>query len=56
MGADGSASYTSAGHPAVLVRERQGEFRELRSNSRPIGLLSDQRYAVDETRLKPGDT
>lgn len=54
--ADGSASYTSAGHPAVLVRDGDRKLHELKSNSRPIGMLPDQRYAVDETCLAPGDT
>jgi len=56
MESDGNASYTSAGHPAVLVRRRDGDLGELSSNSGPIGLLPDQRYVAEQVRLSPGET
>lgn len=53
---DGTASYASAGHPAVLVRGRNGDLSELRSNSGPIGIFPDQRYVAEQVRLSPGET
>jgi sigma-B regulation protein RsbU (phosphoserine phosphatase) len=55
IGEDGTAVYTSAGHPPALLRRRDGSLTELRSNSRPVGLFPDQPYQIDETRLAPGE-
>jgi len=56
VGRDGSASFTSAGHPAVLVRDPDGNLRELRSNSGPVGIFPEQRYVAEETRFSEGET
>jgi sigma-B regulation protein RsbU (phosphoserine phosphatase) len=56
LSADGKAKYCSAGHPPALVTGAKGQPRELVSNSRPVGLFRDQRFAVDETVLAPGET
>jgi serine phosphatase RsbU (regulator of sigma subunit) len=56
IGKDGTACYSSAGHPAVLIRGRDGCVRELRSNSGPVGLFPGQRYVAEPTRFSPGDT
>jgi serine phosphatase RsbU (regulator of sigma subunit) len=56
LGRDGSAEFVSAGHPPVLVRSRDKELRELRSNTLPIGMFPGHDYAVETTRLDRGDT
>ncbi len=53
---EGGLRFTSAGHPAGLIRGADGRVRELVSNSRPIGMFSGQRYQEDEDRLEPGET
>jgi sigma-B regulation protein RsbU (phosphoserine phosphatase) len=54
--ADGTAVFCSAGHPPALVIGLNGEQRELQPNSRPVGLFSGQRFAIDRTRIAPGET
>ncbi len=56
LSGDGSACYTSAGHPPVLLRKDNGRIEELSSNGLPIGMFPDRRYAAREIRLEPGDT
>ena len=53
---DGSACYTSAGHPPMLLRRENGQIEELPANGLPIGMFSGRRYTAKEVRLKPGDT
>ncbi len=56
LGADGTASYCSAGHLPALIRGAAGDLRELGSNSRPIGLFPGERFEVEQTRVAPGET
>jgi sigma-B regulation protein RsbU (phosphoserine phosphatase) len=56
MSGDGTACYTSTGHPPVLLRRGDGRIDELSSNGLPIGMFPDRRYTASETRLEPGDT
>ncbi len=53
---DGSACYTSAGHPPVLLRRGDGRIEALSSSGLPVGMFPDRRYAATETRLDPDDT
>ncbi len=56
LGADGTASYCSAGHLPALISGAAGDLRELGSNSRPIGLFPDESFKVEQARLAPGET
>jgi len=56
LSGDGSARYTSAGHPPVLLRRDDGRIEDLTSNGLPIGMFPDRRYSETEIRLDPGDT
>jgi sigma-B regulation protein RsbU (phosphoserine phosphatase) len=56
VGADGRASYCSAGHPPALVRRREGAIEELASLSRPLGLIPGSAYESRELNLGVGDT
>ena len=53
---DGSACYTSAGHPPVLLRREDGQIDELPSTGMPIGMFPDRQYTATEVQLKPADT
>ncbi len=56
LASDGSACYTSAGHPPVLLRRGDGRIEELSSVGLPIGMFPDRRYEAGAIRLDPGDT
>ncbi len=53
---DGSASFTSAGHPPVLVRRADGSVDELPSTGVPVGMFPGRRYMALKAQVKPGDT
>lgn len=56
LGPDGSAGFTSAGHPPVLVRKRGGGIVELPATGVPLGMFSGTRYSSEDLRVDPGDT
>ena len=48
-------TWVSAGHPPLMLR-RDGSVHDFGATGRPIGLLSDQRYASENALLAEGDT
>jgi sigma-B regulation protein RsbU (phosphoserine phosphatase) len=52
---DGRGVYSSAAHPATLLRRSGGEIEELRSLDRPMGLFADTTYRSRDIQLHPGD-
>ncbi len=53
---DGTACYTSAGHPPVMLRKHDGRLVELPSNGVPIGMFPGRRYMALKALIEPGDT
>ncbi|ANM29851.1 hypothetical protein ABI59_10075 [Acidobacteria bacterium Mor1] len=53
---DGTAAYTLAGHPPVLLRRADGTVDELSGGGLPIGMFPDSEYDVRKLQLAPGDT
>lgn len=53
---EGVGSYTSAGHPPLLWRRRDGRIEELPSTGLPIGMFPGLSYPARTVRLEPGDT
>jgi sigma-B regulation protein RsbU (phosphoserine phosphatase) len=56
MSSDGSACYTSAGHPPVLLRRRNARIEELPSTDIPLGMFENHRYSSRDLFIEPGDT
>jgi len=50
----GEMDYINAAHPGPFVRRSTGEFQQLKSNQRIIGILPTP-YFSNRTRLEPGD-
>lgn len=50
-----SLRYVSAAHPALLLRDVDGEVRALPTAGRPLGVFSHSTYDVHEQALHPGD-
>ncbi len=48
--------YSSAGHNPAILMCADGEISLLASTGLPLGLLPDNRYRAEVTRLGPGDT
>ncbi len=53
---DGTACYTSAGHPPIMVRKHDGRLVELPSNGVPIGMFPGRRYMAMKALIEQGDT
>jgi|GEM_PF-800574 len=51
----GGFTYSSAGHPAVMVKRSVGHVDMLNSGSFPIGVVIDGDYTLDQSHLAPGD-
>lgn len=56
LASDGSACYTSAGHPPVLLRRRNARIEELPSTDIPLGMFANHRYSSRDLFIEPGDT
>jgi sigma-B regulation protein RsbU (phosphoserine phosphatase) len=56
LSSDGSACYTSAGHPPVLLRRRNARIEELPSTDIPLGLFGNHAYSSRDLVIEPGDT
>jgi sigma-B regulation protein RsbU (phosphoserine phosphatase) len=56
LSGDGSARYTSAGHPPVLLRRRDTHVEELPATDVPVGMFPGRRYTVADLRIDPADT
>ncbi len=54
--ADGSFEYVDAGHGLAVVVGPDGEARQLRSESLPIGIAREEQWLAIEDRLEPGET
>jgi len=53
---DGLVQYVDAGHGfAVLVR-RDGTVQQLRGDGLPLGVVTDDEWVTQTTRLEPGDS
>ena len=52
----GLLTYVDAGHGLMLVVSRDGVVKLPGTNSLPLGVLPDQRYAESRARLRPGDS
>ena len=53
--ADGSFSYSSAGHPPALLLRKDGRYTWLRQGGVPVGISHDAKYESGTIRLEPGD-
>lgn len=53
--ATGELTYANAGHPAALVRGRQG-VEELRVAGLPLGLMAEARYEERSAAVRPAET
>jgi serine phosphatase RsbU (regulator of sigma subunit) len=52
---DGTLYWTNAGHcPGILIRPGQA-YELLRPTSMPVGMMSEARFEVRKTQLRPGD-
>ncbi len=51
----GGFTYSSAGHPTVMVKKSAGDVELLNSGSFPIGVVNDGDYTLDKSHLAPGD-
>jgi len=51
----GRAVLTSAGHPPVLVRKRDGSVREISIESLPLGSPLAQEWSEEKFEVEPGD-
>jgi sigma-B regulation protein RsbU (phosphoserine phosphatase) len=54
-GKTGELQYTSAGHPAPLVKRRSGGVETLLSGAPPLGIYPDASWATEHARIGPGD-
>ncbi len=52
---DGTAAYTLAGHPPVLLRRADGSVDELSGGGLPLGMFHDSEYEARELQLDAGD-
>jgi PAS domain S-box-containing protein len=51
----GEFQYTSAGHPAALLRRASGDVETLQAGSLPLGIYPDISWSTAVARLEPGD-
>jgi serine phosphatase RsbU (regulator of sigma subunit)/anti-sigma regulatory factor (Ser/Thr protein kinase) len=52
----GQLSYVGAGHePPLVYRARSGTWEELASTGLPLGMVENESYRVERTRLETGD-
>ena len=54
-GADGHVALCSLGHPPAFLSRRDGSVLPLSLGGAPAGILEDETYEEDETRLEPGE-
>jgi sigma-B regulation protein RsbU (phosphoserine phosphatase) len=52
---DGRWSYTSAGHPSMMIRRADGTIEELPSTNPPLGLFGHTAYDTSSGRLETDD-
>lgn len=48
-------SYTNAGHNAPVLLHRDGSYERLQAGGGVLGVLPDQKFAMDAAQLAPGD-
>jgi serine phosphatase RsbU (regulator of sigma subunit) len=56
MDAEGKGSYTSAGHPDMLIRRADDSVEPLASTGMPIGLFEDSEYRSHDLELRANDS
>ncbi len=52
---DGTACYSSAGHPPMLLRRQEGRIERLPATGLPLGMFGEREFPAHELRIEPGD-